>query len=166
METTTDILSITTSETPEYNELFSLSGSLLGMVFFIVIFCGCICKHSSFRDQTRGCSCCDNISCSLSDCESTVWRCWNKVSCVCSVCGVCKSGVRRCWGTITNTFSRRTESNCTTGNTNIEAPPTDMAPRLFSVIVDPAPSMTLPPSYDSIVTDPSQPPPSYEEAMR
>lgn len=93
MEMIIDILNIIILEILEYNELFFLSGFLLGMVFFIVIFCVCICKYLSFRDQMRGCFCCDNIFCSLSDCELIVWCCWNKVFCVCSVCGVCKLGV-------------------------------------------------------------------------
>lgn len=170
METTTFILNTTSSESPESeDDVFSLSGSVFGIVFMVVMFCGCSGLCKCFLDRMSECSCRDNFSCNC-ECESAVRRCLNNVSCVCGVCNVCKSGARRCWGTITNTLSRRTESNCTTENTNTEAPPTDTAPRLSSVIVDhstdPPPSMTLPPSYDSIVTHPSQPPPSYEEVMR
>lgn len=50
MEMIIDILNIIILEILEYNELFFLSGFLLGMVFFIVIFCVCICKYLSFRD--------------------------------------------------------------------------------------------------------------------
>lgn len=165
METTTYILN-TTSDTPEPGEeTYSDGEGLFGIVFVVFVFCFCSGLCKCFMDRSRELSCRDIASCNC-DCESGVQRCLNKVSCVCGICGVCESGTRRCWGTITNAFGRRTETNDSTIDTNTEAPPTDTAPRLSSVIVDPVPSMTLPPSYESIVTDPSQPPPSYEEVMR
>lgn len=84
----------------------------------------------------------------------------NYISCECSIC---KSGTRHCLETITNAFSRRTESNSDARNSSAETPHTIPVSRLSIIIVDQRvdpPTMTLLPSYDSIVTDPLHAPPS------
>lgn len=156
MRTNSDILNITeptTRQPEESNWLWN--GGWLGIIVIVIVLV-VTCRSSSrdiverMKNKLRNCSCCRNT-----------------VSCDCSVC---KSGARRCWRTIARAFSRCTDRNSTTRHSSAEAPPTIAVSRLSIVIVDhridPPPSLTLPPSYDSIITNPSEPPPSYEEAVR
>lgn len=149
-----DILNITEPATQPPEEINWLwNGGWIGIVLCIIVlvtarrsFCDIL---ERIRQRLRNRSCCRNC-----------------VSCDCSVC---KARIMRCLETITSAFSRRTESNSAARNSVAETPHTIPVSRLSIIIVDQRidpPTMTLPPSYDSIVTDPSHPPPSYEEALR
>lgn len=154
MRTKSDILNTTepaTQQPEESNWLWN--GGWIGIIFCIIVIV--IASRSVCDTLERTGQRLRNRSC-----------CRNFVSCDCSVC---KARSRRCLETITSLFSRRTEINRDSRNSSAETPPTIPVSRLSIIIVDQRidpTTMTLPPSYDSIVTDPSHPPPSYEEALR
>ena len=169
MRTTTEILNITTaSDTAgEDGSAWLEDGGWLVIVGFFLVVSGCFkCSVEKLKEVGE---------CSIDACKRAGELCFRRV------CD-CDAWERR-WGSVTTEFSQCIERNCQTLETgNVEAPPSVTTPtvslsqlslqteegstnsrrddEISTAVVPP------PPSYDSIISDPSLPPPSYEEVMR
>ena len=169
--TTTIWDDITTSESRDLEIHSSLSWVWTGVAFLLFVAFSC-CNPLSRRK--------------LFECFE---KYFNRVRCSCRCricrchCDTCKRTVERCWSTVKSKFIQCKERICRTTETgNVETPSSVTTPPVtlsqLSVQIDEdstnsrrnegVSTMTLspPPSYDSIISDPSLPPPSYEEVMR
>lgn len=194
MRTTTDISDVTISSKDDSDSTLA-NFFLSGLMLFICIVCCkagrniCECIKSFLLQGVR-CTCCDNVSGRLTCCDDVSGRftccdnvsgrltCCDNVSCDYSSClkrihqgrETLASRVREYW----ERYRRNSRNNAHT-----EAPPTvtsspdrlllDDHPIHSSLNEDyshPSPTHIPPPSYGSVVTASSHPPPSYEEFQR
>lgn len=162
MRTTTDISDVTVSSEDDTDSTIA-SLFISGLMLFICIVCCkagsniCECMKSLLLQAVR-CTCCDNVSC---DCSSYLKRIHQ---------GRETSREREYW--------ERYRSN-SRNNAHTEAPPTVTSSPVRLLLDDhpihsslnedyshPSPTHIPPPSYGSVVTASSHPPPSFEEFQR
>jgi hypothetical protein len=170
METRTEAFNTTTPVTP--NEDLQYSWFSLAVVVVFFFFC-CSCVREFLKElcrcelRERYCPCLD---CDLS-CDTLASCPYSKCTAVLRACSeLC---ITKC-SAICERFRVRGNSNVNS-NVEVTSTPTVTTPPQFSDVMEahtdrmdesPPIDETLPPSYDSIVSDPSKPPPSYEEVMR
>lgn len=184
MKTTTDISDVTVSSKDDSKG--TIANFLLSAVMLLIcIFCCkagrniCECIKSFLLQGVRS-TCCDNASSRLKCCDDVSDRltCFGHVSCDCSSClkrihlgrEALASRIREYW--------ERYRSN-SRNNAHTEAPPTVTSSPDRLLLDDhsihsslnedyshPSPTHIPPPSYGSVVTASSCPPPSYEEFQR
>nr|XP_034323140.1 uncharacterized protein LOC117688805 [Crassostrea gigas]XP_034323141.1 uncharacterized protein LOC117688805 [Crassostrea gigas] len=184
MKTTTDISDVTVSS--KDGSKGTIANFLLSAVMLLIcIFCCkagrniCECIKSFLLQGVRS-TCCDNASSRLTCCDDVSDRltCCDHVSCDCSSCLKRIHQGREALASRVREYWERYRSN-SRNNAHTEAPPTVTPPPDRLLLDDhsihsslnedyshPSPTHIPPPSYGSVVTASSCPPPSYEEFQR
>jgi hypothetical protein len=172
MGTTTETFTTTntTQTTGSTDDSFDFNPGYVVIVVIITFFFCCMNKENNNRGR-RNCQCsCDRMSeaCRCSQCRAVLRSCSG--ICISKCSAICERS--RDNNTVNSDVETAPPPPVTALPPVTTSPPVTISRQLSETVV-PRPHNTNlpvnelpPPSYDSIVSNPSQPPPSYEEVMR